>query len=87
MAALDGTHFTRVWDDGRAERVGLYALKNVSAGDTLDLSNDFSVLKRAVLLGTTVNAAAQVSVNGTGIAIPAGANADAGYLLVWGCSS
>jgi len=82
MAALDGTHFTRVWDDGRAERVGLYALKNVSAGDTLDLSNDFSVLKRAVLLGTTVNAAAQVSVNGTGIAIPAGANADAGYLLV-----
>jgi hypothetical protein len=87
MAALDGTHYQLVWSDGRAERVGLYALKNVSAGDTLDLASDFSVLKRAVLLGTTVNAAAQVSVNGTGMAIPAGANADAGYLLAWGCSS
>lgn len=87
MAAIDPSRCTRQWTDGVAERTALYALKNVSTGDTADLSADFSQLKRAVLLGITVAGAIVASVNGTGISIPAGVANDAAFLLVFGCSA
>jgi hypothetical protein len=88
MAALDPTRFPKQWQDGQAERTALYALRNITTADTVDLAGDFTVVKRAVLLGTTVAGAtsAVVSAN-TVITIPAGVSADAGYLLAFGVAA
>lgn len=87
MAALTASQCVWQWSDGLADRAALFALRNVTAADTADLSAYFSVLKRAVILGTTVSGAAAASVNGTTATLPNGLTNDAGYLLVWGCSA
>jgi hypothetical protein len=87
MAVLDGTRVKQMWSDNASARTVLYALDGVTAGDTFDTSQQFNVLKRAVLLGTTVVAGLSVSVSGNVITIPAGANGDAGYVLAYGASA
>jgi hypothetical protein len=88
MAALDPTRYPKQWHDGLAERTALYALRNITTGDTVDLAQDFTVVKRAVLLGTTVaGAVAAVASANTIITIPAGVAADAGYLLAFGVAA
>jgi hypothetical protein len=69
------------------ERVQLFALKNVTAGDTYDLSNYFSVAKRAAMVGITVAGAATASISGNVVTIPATVAADAIYLLVFGVAA
>lgn len=86
MAALIPQQFSKQWSDGQAERVALYALRNVNTGDTADLTEDFTVLKRAVMLGTTVAGAVAASVAGTTVTMPSGVASDAGYLLAFGCA-
>lgn len=84
MAALTNEQFPILFQDGRSARVALYALLNVSTGDTADLSAMFSSVKRAVILGTTLQGASLVStITGTTVTIPAGSN-DAGVLLAYG---
>lgn len=84
MAALTSTQVVPVWRDGASDQAVLYALRNVTSTDTADLSAEFSVLKRAVLLGTTVAGAVAVTTSGNVITIPSGVSQDAGYLLAWG---
>lgn len=86
MAVLsNGTNSVKVHDDGDAERVVLYALRNVTAADTLDLALEFSQVRYACLIGTTVVGAVLVAtITGSVLTIPAGLNHDAGYLLVFG---
>lgn len=86
MAALIPAQYAKQWQDGQAERTALYALRNVSTGDTADLTEDFTILKRAIILGVTVAGAAAASVSGTVATIPAGVANDAGYLLAFGCA-
>lgn len=69
---------------GDSDRVCVFALLKVSAGDTLDVGAYFSVVRRATLLGVTVNAAIAASVTGTVVTIPAGANNDAAILTAYG---
>jgi len=83
-ALVLGTQVRQEWSDGEAERTVLYALRGVSTGDTVDLSPDFSPVKRAVLLGVTVAGAVVASNAGNVITIPAGVSSDAAYLLVFG---
>jgi hypothetical protein len=84
MAALTNAQFPLLYQDGRSARVALYALLDVSTGDTADLSAMFFEVKRAVILGTTLQGAALVStISGTIVTIPAGTN-DAGVLLAYG---
>lgn len=84
MAALTNEQFPILFSDGRSARVALYALLNVSTGDTADLSAMFTSVKRAVILGTTLQGAALVStISGTTVTIPSGSN-DAGVLLAYG---
>jgi hypothetical protein len=79
-----GGNALRVWGDGQAEFTGLYALRKVSNGDTLDLSADFNPPLRAVLLGVTLNGVATVGTfAGNVLTMPGGTN-DAAYLLVFG---
>lgn len=86
MAALIQAQYAKQWSDGQAERTVLYALRNVSTGDTADLTEDFTVLKRAIALGVTAAGSAVASVAGTTVTMPAGLAADAAYLLVFGCA-
>lgn len=87
MVALPLTRFPLQWMDGQAERTALYAVRNVDGGDTMDCSEQFSVVKRAVVMGTTVAAAASCTVSGTIVTCPAGATDDAAYLLVFGAAA
>lgn len=86
MAALISQQYAKQWQDGQAERSALYALRNVSTGDTADLTEDFTILKRAIVLGVTAAGSAAASVSGTTVTMPNGLTADAGYLLAFGCA-
>lgn len=84
MAALTTDKYPLLYQDGRSARVALYALLGVTTGDTVDLSAMFVDVKRAVILGTTLQGTAVVTtITGTIVTIPAGSN-DAGVLLAYG---
>lgn len=87
MATLTGINIVRVYAEGVADRLCLYAMRKVTTGDTFDLVADFSVPKQAIVLGTTTQMAFTAGIAGTVITIPAGLSADAGWLLVWGASA
>lgn len=87
MAVLTEQRVVRQWSSGDAEKTAVYALRRVTSGDTIDLAADFSELKRAVAVGTTVAGQAVVNVAGTVATMPAGLANDAGFLLVYGVSS
>lgn len=84
MAVLPPTQFPVRHVSGDTDRWAVFSLLNITAGDTLDLAEFFTVLKRGTLLGTTVAAALAASVAGTVVTIPAGANGDAAVLTVFG---
>lgn len=87
MTALVPTRYPLRYASGDSDKVALFALLNVTAGDTVDLSEHFNVVKRGTLLGVTVAAAVSASVSGTVVTIPAGANQDAAILTVYGVSA
>lgn len=87
MAELTASQVVWQWSDGLAARTALFALRNVTSADTADVSSYFSEVKQAVVLATTIEGVGAASVSGTVITIPAGLEEDAGFLLVWGCSS
>lgn len=87
MVALPPTRFPLRYASGDFDKLAVFALLNITAGDTVDLSEHFTVLKRGTLVGITVAAALSASVSGTVVTIPAGANQDAAILTVYGVSS
>lgn len=87
MAILPPNRYPLQWMDGQAERTALYAARNITTGDQLDVWEQFSVVKRAIAMGTTVAAAGTLSVSGTLVTIPAGVSADAAYILVFGAAA
>lgn len=84
MAQLDPSRYPLKWENGQSDKVAVFALLNVTAGDTVDIGQYFTVVKRATLLGVTVAAAVSASVAGTVVTIPAGANGDAAILTAYG---
>lgn len=84
MAALPTTQFPIRHLNGDSDRWAVFSLLDVSAGDTVDLAEFFTVVKRATLLGVTVAAAVAATVGGTVVTIPAGANQDAAILTAYG---
>jgi len=84
MAALPNTQYPVRWQNGDSDRVAVFSLLDISAGDTVDLQEFFTVVKRATLLGVTVAAAVAATVSGTVVTIPAGANQDAAVLTAYG---
>jgi hypothetical protein len=82
-----------VFQDGECFKTALFAVKNASAGDTIDLISWFTVVKRAGLVsatGTTISTVA-ITNNPTQqpvlATIPAGVTADGVWLLVIGVSA
>ena len=88
MAVLTGTQVQPIWQDGQAERTALIAVRNISAGDTLDLAAyGFSQVKRAVVLATTAAGSAGLTVTAsTVVTMPGALAGDAGYVLAFGCA-
>lgn len=87
MAALGARNYVLQWQDGQSERTALYALRNVNTGDTVELADQFSVVKRAVILGTTLAGSAVVSTIATSVVTIPGGSSDAAYLLVFGVAA
>jgi hypothetical protein len=87
MTALPPTRYPMRHMSGDADRYAVYALLNVTAGDTVDLAQEFQNVKRGTLLGVTVAAALSANVSGTVVTIPAGANSDAAILTVFGVAA
>lgn len=87
MAALTPNRFQLQWSNGASDLAALYALRDVTTGDTCDLAQNFLALKQAVMIGTTVNGSSTCTVSGTVVTMPAGLASDAAYLLAWGDSA
>jgi hypothetical protein len=88
MAVITGAQVDRLYIEGPAAQLVLYALRDVTTGDTLDLGpsgqGDFMVVKQAAMLGSTVGGAATATASGTVVTMPGGLSSDAIYLLAWG---
>lgn len=87
MADLPLNRYPLKWMSGEAERTAVYALLDVNGSDVADLYQEFTVVKRAVVVGTTVAAAAAMAVSGTEVTVPAGANRDGAFMLVFGVAA
>ena len=87
MAVLTPDRYPMRWLNGDTDRVAVFSLLNITAGDTVDISQYFTVVKRATLLGVTVNGALAASVSGTTVTIPAGPNGDAAVLTAYGVAA
>ena len=89
MAALSSDQVGHAYSEGTCERSALFGLKDVDAGDTVDLSGYFRVIKRAGIVsasGTTIAAISTIT-GGTVCTIPAGPSADGVWLLVVGVAA
>jgi hypothetical protein len=86
MAVLTyGTQVTMQWANGVSDKCALYAVTDVSTGDTISLAPDFSVCNQVAFLGVTPNQVLEApSIAGTVVTMPAGLTAEAGYMLVYG---
>jgi hypothetical protein len=87
MAALTSGQYNAVFSDGQCDKTALYTLKNVTAGDTADLSGHFAVIKRAGLISATGVTIASCPIAGTVITVPAGPAADGVWVLAVGVSA
>jgi hypothetical protein len=89
MAAVTAGQIRKVYVNESPDRVVLYEISKITAGDTVDIgpsgvSADYQLVKQAAILATTIAGTAVCSVSGTTVTMPAGLSLDAGYLLVWG---
>lgn len=87
MAVLTTDQFDLVYKDGVCGRTGLYAVKNVTAGDTMDIGTHFKAVKRAGLVSDTGTTIASVSASGTVLTVPSGPSADAVWVIVVGVAA
>jgi len=88
MAALTPDQMYLAYSDGVCSRFGLFALKNVDAADTVDVSGYFKVVKRAGIVSDTGTTIAAIStIAGTVLTIPAGPLDDGLWLIVVGVAA
>lgn len=87
MAILTGVNVAAVYTAGQADLIRLYALRNVSTGDTIDLSTitDILIVKAGVVLGVSDFVEIAATFTGTVVTMPSGLSHSSGYLLVLGC--
>lgn len=84
MAALTADQVKPQWVDTGARRWTLFAMLNVTSGDTADLSAYFRVIKQTAWMGATVSGVVAGTFTAQGVTAPAGLSADSAYLLVDG---
>lgn len=85
MALLTNDQATVVFTNGTCAHTALYSLKNVDAGDTVDVATQFRIVKRAGIVSDTGTTIAAIStITGTVLTIPNGPSDDGVWLLVVG---
>ena len=88
MAVLTlGNQVVRVYGEGTAEFIAFYALRGITAGDTVDLSADYKAILCGAIMGTVGAAAggcAVASVAGTVVTMPAGPSNSGAFLMLFG---
>jgi hypothetical protein len=88
MALLSGNQVALIASHGPADRMAVYALRNLTTNDTVDLATDFTAVKVALFMATTTSQKGICTVAGTVVTIPTSSLAgDAGYLMAWGCAA
>jgi hypothetical protein len=87
MAVLTAANCTLVYSAGAADKVALFALSKVSAGDTVDVAplSNLLLVQRGVVLGISDFVEIAATFTGTVVTMPSGLSSDSAYLLVWGC--
>lgn len=76
-----------LYTQGNPDLVGLFALKNVTAGDTADLAAWFQVINRAAVIGIINFVEIAATWTGTVVTMPSGLSADTGFLVAWGAGA
>jgi hypothetical protein len=85
MAALVyGTNVIPQWFSAGADKTALYAYKNANSGDTINVSQDFIMVREAVVIDVIAQLQDPCGITGTTLAFPGGLSAGCGWLLVWG---
>jgi hypothetical protein len=88
MATLTSTNVIPQYTTGGADLLGVYALRNVNAGDTIDLATlgapVWQLIVRAVVIGVSDSVANSASTSGTVVTMPSGLTTASGYLMAWG---
>lgn len=87
MALLAADQMMAVYSDGSCGKTVLFALKNVTAGDTVDLVGHLKVIKRIGMVSDTSTTVASCSFTGTVVTIPAGPATDGVWLLAVGVAA
>ncbi len=89
MAVLTSDQVRRVFSDDGPRRWSLFALLNVTTGDTVDMAafNFYRKVNQAMLMGCTVTGTVAATPSGASITIPAGLAGDSAYMLVDGIPS
>lgn len=80
------TQISAVYQDGSCAKTVLFACKNATAGDTVNVGAFFRVINRAGMISVTGATVAAPTSTGTVLTIPAGPAQDAAWLLVYGVS-
>lgn len=86
MASLTRAQYPMLWTNGGGEPNAfvLYAVKNVTTGDTMDVSADFRVILQSVWMGATVSGTVAGTNTGTVLTAPNGLASAGAYVLVQG---
>jgi hypothetical protein len=87
VATLTPDFYHLVYANGACGKTALYALRDVTTGDTCDLVTEFKVVKQAFVQGVTVQGQEVASVSGTVVTVPAGIAQDAVWMLASGVSA
>lgn len=87
MALLTSDQVQAVYHDGSCGKTALYALKNVTAADTVDVADSFKVVKRGGVVSETGTTIGAVTISGTILTIPTGPANDGVWLLVVGVAA
>lgn len=80
------TQISAVYQDGSCSKTVLFACKNATAADTVNVGAFFRVITRVGLISVTGSTVASPAFTGTVLTIPAGPAQDAVWLLVYGVS-
>jgi hypothetical protein len=89
MAVLTPDQVIPMLVRGDGDMVGLYALRNVTTGDTIDITTlgtpTFQIIKRGVIIATTDFVEIAAAFTDTVVTMPGGLNKSGGYMTLWGC--
>lgn len=84
MAALGPDQRTELWTSGQCEKFSLFAVKNVTTADTIDLSDKFRNVLQTAWMGATVSGVIAGTFSGTTATAPNGLTNAGAFLLVQG---